>query len=79
MPPDAGICQLLTSYLARVPDRGQSLRILNLSRQCVFANDVARLFSKHSAHYFPSLTCFFYSHPFQNCAVADSDVRFEQV
>ncbi len=56
LPPNAGICQLLTTYLTRSPDFSQSLRILNLSRQCVFANDVARLFSKHSSHYFPSLT-----------------------
>ncbi len=32
LPPHAEICQRLTSYFARVPDFGECLRILNLSR-----------------------------------------------
>ncbi len=55
MPPNAGICQLLTCYFTRVPDFCESLRVLNLSGQCVLVKDVARLFSKQNPLRFPSL------------------------
>ncbi len=55
MPPNAGICQLLTGYFTRVPDFCESLRVLNLSGQYVLTRDVARLFSKQNPLRFPSL------------------------
>ncbi len=55
MPPNAGICQLLTCYFTRVPDFCESLRVLNLFGQCVLVRDVARLFSKQNPLRFPSL------------------------
>ncbi len=53
--PCGGICELIASYLTYVPNFGESIRLINLTGQCVTAKQVSKLFRKSLSRRLPNL------------------------
>ncbi len=53
--PHGGACQQITSYLQSLPHFGESLRVINLTGQCVSLEQVSELFSETLSPRLPKL------------------------
>ncbi len=53
--PYGGVCELVAAYLTRMPNFGESIRVINLMGQCVTAQQVSQLFSASLSPRLPNL------------------------
>ncbi len=53
--PTGGVCELIASYLTYMPNFGESIRVINLMRQCVTSEHVSQLFSASLTPRLPNL------------------------
>ncbi len=53
--PTGGVCELIASYLTYMPNFGESIRVINLMRQCVAPKHFSQLFSASLTPRLPNL------------------------